>query len=191
MMLGVRAYVSTRSLCPRASSVEIARRKASARPADGPMIVAIDGPGGAGKTTLATSIAALLGPSIVVPTDDFRCPPAYRIRRFLADGDPGWNTTLSASATRFWSQRVVALRPAGSALTGRATCAVQEGPRVRRIWLFLFQEILPTRVKSHLTRFLVYQSPRQCVKTHDLFDCETQKWSIALLIGAQHAPTSL
>src|SRR5258708_1922896 len=33
MMLGVRAHVSTRSLCPRASSVEIARRKASARPA--------------------------------------------------------------------------------------------------------------------------------------------------------------
>ncbi len=119
------------------------------------MIVAIDGPGGAGKTTLAISIAALLGPSIVVPTDDFRCPPADRIRRFLADGDPGWNTTLSASATRFWSQRVVALRPAGSALPGRATCAVQEGPRVRRIWLFLFQEILPTRVKSHLTRFLL------------------------------------
>jgi transposase len=52
--------------------------------------------------------------------------------------------------------RVVALRPAGSTMTGRATCAVQEGPRVRRIWLFLFQEILPTRVKPHLTRFRPY-----------------------------------
>ncbi len=47
----------------------------------------------------------------------------------------------------------MALLPAGSALTGRAVCAVKEGPRLRRIWLFLFLEILPTRVKSHLTRF--------------------------------------
>ena len=47
----------------------------------------------------------------------------------------------------------MALLPAGSALPGRAVCAVKEGPRLRRIRLFLFQEILPTRVKTHLTRF--------------------------------------
>jgi hypothetical protein len=80
------------------------------------MIVAIDGPGGAAKTTLATSIAALLDPSLVVPTDNFRRPPADQNRRFLADGDPCWNTTLSRLRDQI-------LEPASRGLAARWQCS--------------------------------------------------------------------
>lgn len=57
-------------------------------------MVGIDGPGGTGKTTLAESVRALVGPSIIVPTDDFRRRGDSRTRRFLEAGDPGWEYDL-------------------------------------------------------------------------------------------------
>src|SRR5438270_12730006 len=73
---------------------ELTRRIDAARAGDSPIVVGIDGPGGAGKTTLAESLADTLKRCLIVPTDDFRRPPEGRIRRFLEVCDPGWDYDL-------------------------------------------------------------------------------------------------
>jgi hypothetical protein len=67
-------------------SYESLANRLLALPAQMPRLVAIDGPGGAGKSFFATRLAAALGNAPIVPTDDF------------ATGEPGdvWFPRLRA-----------------------------------------------------------------------------------------------
>ena len=78
-----------------------------------PLVLALDGRCGSGKTTLANTLARQFPASITLHTDDFYLPPAQRIR--------GWEKTPCANMdlTRL---RDEALRPAyaGQAVAYRA-----------------------------------------------------------------------
>ena len=50
-----------------------------------PVVLALDGRCGSGKTTMATALAEQFPDSIVLHTDDFYLPPADRV--------PGWEQT--------------------------------------------------------------------------------------------------
>ena len=58
------------------------------RPAQ-PVVLALDGRCGSGKTTMATALAEQFPDSIVLHTDDFYLPPADRV--------PGWEQTPCAN----------------------------------------------------------------------------------------------
>ena len=57
-----------------------------------PLVLALDGRCGSGKTTLANTLARQFPASITLHTDDFYLPPAQRIR--------GWEKTPCAQPTR-------------------------------------------------------------------------------------------
>ena len=54
-----------------------------------PVVLALDGRCGSGKTTMATALAEQFPDSIVLHTDDFYLPPADRV--------PGWEQTPCAN----------------------------------------------------------------------------------------------
>ena len=85
-----------------------------------PVVLALDGRCGSGKTTMAAALAEQFPDSIVLHTDDFYLPPADRV--------PGWEQTpcanmdLPACGTRCWprpapeSPRSTGPTPAGRVL---------------------------------------------------------------------------
>ena len=78
-----------------------------------PILIALDGRCGSGKTTLAAQLAEAFPDSITVHTDDYYLPPADRV--------PGWNTIPCANMD-LARLRDEALRPAyaGQAAAYRA-----------------------------------------------------------------------
>lgn len=68
-----------------------------------PLVLALDGRCGSGKTTMATALAEQFPDSIVLHTDDFYLPPADRV--------PGWEQTPCANMD-LARLRDEALRPA-------------------------------------------------------------------------------
>ena len=68
-----------------------------------PVVLALDGRCGSGKTTMATALAEQFPDSIVLHTDDFYLPPADRV--------PGWEQTPCANMD-LARLRDEALRPA-------------------------------------------------------------------------------
>lgn len=78
-----------------------------------PVLVALDGRCGSGKTTLAAQLAEPFPGSAVFHTDDYYLPPAQRI--------PNWAETPCANMdlTRLWDELLVPAR-AGAAVRYRA-----------------------------------------------------------------------
>lgn len=75
-------------LRPQQESVERIRALLSAHPSR-PVLIALDGRCGSGKTTLAAQLAEQLPQSAVFHTDDFYLPPSARV--------PGWETIPCAN----------------------------------------------------------------------------------------------
>lgn len=93
-----------------------------------PILVALDGRCGSGKTTLAAQLAEAFPDSITVHTDDYYLPPADRVRGGIRSPAPTW--TLPACGRRCWSlpgrgsHFFIKPTPAGRARTcRRVACA--------------------------------------------------------------------
>ena len=71
------------------SALVLELTKALAAQPAAPVVVALDGPCGSGKTTLAAALAQQFPQSIALHTDDFYLPPAQRV--------PGWQHTPCAN----------------------------------------------------------------------------------------------
>ena len=84
------------------------------RPAQ-PVVLALDGRCGSGKTTMATALAEQFPDSIVLHTDDFYLPPADRV--------PGWEQTPCANMDLArLRDEVLAPARAGKPVPYRAYC---------------------------------------------------------------------
>ena len=73
-----------------------------------PLVLALDGRCGSGKTTLANTLARQFPASITLHTDDFYLPPAQRIRGWEKTPAPIW--TLPACGTKPCAQPTRASR---------------------------------------------------------------------------------
>ncbi len=83
---------------PRIESYSNLARRIAARPAGRPRLVAVDGPGGAGKSVFAVRLAAALDQAPIVHTDDF------------ATGEPGdeWWPRLESQVIKPLSEAIPA-----------------------------------------------------------------------------------
>ena len=65
--------------------------RAQAQSLSRPMVVAVGGPGGTGKTTFAALLATALAPAAILPLDDYKTPRAERAARKLYGPHPDAN----------------------------------------------------------------------------------------------------
>ena len=101
---------------------------------EGPaVIVGIDGPGGAGKSTLARELALLRDDVAIVAGDDFYRPLPERTREALTPLEAvDLRSTGSACATRCWRRSCAARTRATAATTGSPGDSARSGPRCPR-----------------------------------------------------------
>ncbi|MFO7642304.1 MAG: AAA family ATPase [Candidatus Competibacteraceae bacterium] len=86
----------------------------------GPLVIAIGGPGGMGKSTFADRLAQRLGAAAILRLDDYKTARAARRQAGLFGPHPAANT-CSATATGAWNWKRYRRR----CTNGSATCCMR------------------------------------------------------------------
>jgi uridine kinase len=95
-----------------------------------PVVIAIGGPGGTGKSTFAKKLRRLLGHAAVLPLDDYKTPRHVRKGRNIFGPHPDANTMdLAAEHISLVKQNVTFDKPVYDNITGRTDTTETFSPK--------------------------------------------------------------